>query len=292
RQATPMRAEPQRATRRDRAQAAPGVASWSSPTRMIAPPAPTPAVLARWRQEAGDSLVWSIVAPAVLWGEKDWPLRDEKAAQTEIDRLVNVAKPLGARALLLRTPASIRPGTVAAKRFHAAASRMRKMTPVVVWEPGGLWEREDAKAFVQDLGIIVVSDPLRDKVAGEPVVYARMRGLGADRRYHQGRLEDLMIAVAHAEEVFVVFDTAQSFVEAGRMRKLIEGLAAAGDGADDEADAEEADDDAEDDADSDDDDADDVEDGEDPDADDGDEDGDGDGDDDDDDDADEDADEG
>ena len=32
------------------------------------------------------------------------PLRDEKATQVEIDRLVNVVKPIGARALLLRTP--------------------------------------------------------------------------------------------------------------------------------------------------------------------------------------------
>ncbi len=193
-------------------------------------------------------MVWSVVAPAALWGEKDWPMRDEKATQAEVDRLVNVVKPLGARAVLLRTPASVRPGSVAAKRFHAVAARMRKMTPVVVWEAGGLWERDDAKAFVKDLGIVVVSDPLRDKIAGEPVVYARMRGLGADRRYHQGRLEDLVISFAGAEEVFVVIDTAQSYVEAGRLRKLLEGLAAEGaqDAAEDaDADLDEADEDDE-----------------------------------------------
>lgn len=200
----------------------------------VARPAPTPKVLARWREEIGDAMVWSIVAPAVLWGDRESPLRDEKATQVEIDRLVNVVKPIGARALLLRTPPTIRPGSVAAKRFLTVAERVRKMAPVVVWEPSGLWERRDAQAFVKHLGLIVACDPLRDEVAGEPIMYARMRGLGADRRYHQGRLEDILLAFAGVEEGFVVFDTAQSFAEAVRLRGLIEGLAAGGEGAESE----------------------------------------------------------
>lgn len=205
-------------------------------------PPPAPKVLERWRTEAGGAMVWAVVTPAIFWGEKDWPLRDEKATQAEIDRLVNVVKPLGARVVVLRTPPSIRPGTVAAKKFLAVAERVQKMAPVVVWEPNGLWEREDAQALVKGTSIIVSADPLRDDVEGEPVVYARMRGLGADRRYHAGRLEEIVVALAACEEAFVIFDTQDSFKEASRLRSLLEGLAA--ENAEDEADeGEDADDD-------------------------------------------------
>jgi uncharacterized protein YecE (DUF72 family) len=207
----------------------------------VGKPAPAPKVLERWRTEVGEAMVWSVVTPASFWGERDWPLRDEKATTAEIDRLVNVVKPLAARAVVLRTPASIRPGTVAAKRFVAVAERVRKMAPVVAWEPGGLWERDDAQELVAGTGVIVVADPLRDDVENESVVYARMRGLGSDRRYHAGRLEEIVVALANCEEAFIVFDTQESFAEATRLRKLIEGLARedADDEADDDVDDEE-----------------------------------------------------
>jgi uncharacterized protein YecE (DUF72 family) len=242
----------------------------------VGKPAPAPKVLERWRSEAGESMVWAVVTPASFWGERDWPLRDEKATTAEIDRLVNVVKPLGARAVVLRTPPSIRPGTVAAKRFLAVAERVKKMAPIVVWEPGGLWEREDAQDLVEGTGIVVAADPLRDEVDGEGVVYARLRGLGSDRRYHAGRLEEIVVALANCEEAFIVFDTHDSFAEATRLRKLIEGLAADEDGEEGEEDALDEDDDESDsvdedsdeDLDEDEDDADDADDDEDADDDD------------------------
>jgi uncharacterized protein YecE (DUF72 family) len=196
----------------------------------LRPPAPAPKALARWREDVGDEFVFALVAPPSLWGERDWPLRDAEATSREIDRLANLVHLLEPRAIVLRTPPAVRPGTVAFKRFLDVAARVKKLAPVCVWEPQGLWERDDAKAAVAGLGLVVAADPLRDDVAGEPVVYARMRGLGSDRRYHSGRLEDLVDAVRDAEEVFVVFDTPTGYGDALRLMATASGAATAEEG--------------------------------------------------------------
>src|SRR4051812_43901183 len=83
----------------------------------LRPPLPAPKVVGRWREELGEAFLFAVVAPQTLWGEKDWPLRDAKALRSEIDRIQQVTGALKPRALVLRTPTSIRPGSAAFKRF-------------------------------------------------------------------------------------------------------------------------------------------------------------------------------
>jgi uncharacterized protein YecE (DUF72 family) len=212
-------------------------------------PLPSPKVLAGWRAEVGDDFVFALVAQPALWGEPDWPLRDDKAVRPEIDRLTNVANALKPRALVLRTPASIRPGTAALKRFFGVVERLEKLAPICVWEPSGVWEHEAAVEAAADTKLVVASDPLRDDIEGETIVYARMRGLGSDRRYHTGRLEDLAEAIADAEEAFVVFATDTAFREATKLTAVLAGAEGEEDGEtdeDDEDDEDEEDEDADD----------------------------------------------
>jgi uncharacterized protein YecE (DUF72 family) len=193
------------------------------------PPFPATKVFASWRSELGKDFRFALVAPAALWGEKDWPLRDDVAVNREFDRFASWAKALEPEVIVLRTPAAIRPGSAALERFLSLTGRVKRLARRVVWEPAGVWEREAAVAASKTAGLVVACDPLRDAIDDESIVYAWMRGLGSDRRYHSGRLEDLADALETSVEAYVVFDTEGAFREATRLEALISGAEAAED---------------------------------------------------------------
>jgi len=190
-------------------------------------PLPSPKTLATQRRAAPEGFEQALVAPASLFGERDWPLRDPAALRSELDRLANFCDAVGASVLVLKTPLAITPGSVALKRFAPVLERAQKMAETVVWAPAGLWERDDAVAFAADFGALVACDPLRDALEEDDVVYARMRGIGEDRRYSMSKLEALAEALEGYEDAYVVFDSAESWREALGFRKLVGELAEA-----------------------------------------------------------------
>jgi hypothetical protein len=98
------------------------------------------------------------------------------------------------------------------------------MARVVVWEPTGVWEREAALEAVSDIeNLIVCADPLHDDVSGESHVYARLRGMGVDNRYNDGKLEDIAEKLAECEEAWVVIATPTGFGEANKLTAMLEG---------------------------------------------------------------------
>ena len=204
-------------------------------------PAPSPKSLAGWKKQSPEGFVFSVVAPASLYGAADWPLRDANALRSELDRLANNVRALGAEAVVLRTPMAITPGSAALKRLLPVFEQVKKFSPLVVWEPVGVWEHEDALAAVGDADVVVASDPLRDAPEA-PVVYARLRGLGGDHRYTMGRLEALAEALAGVDEAFVVFSSQESWREAVGFARLAGELASSeGDDEDDDLDDEDDD---------------------------------------------------
>lgn len=185
-------------------------------------PVPPPKKVSQWRKDAGDDFVFAISAPDTLWGDPEFPLRDPVHTRAEIDRLQNVVSALQPEILVFRSPLALRPGSAAQERFRAlCVERLQKMATVIVWEPTGIWEREAALKVVEDLeNVLVVADPLHDDVSGESHVYARMRGMGVDSRYHAGKLEDIIAAIEHCDEAWVVFETPAAFKEASALMNL------------------------------------------------------------------------
>ncbi len=206
-------------------------------------PVPSPKVLASWKKHCPAGFTYGLVAPASLYGDASWPLRDAAAVRSETDRLANNIDALGAGVLVLRTPMAISPGSVALNRFSPVLERLKKAAPVVVWEPSGLWEREAAVEHAAKFGAIVACDPLHDELDG-PIAYARMRGLGVDRRYHAGRLEELAEALASCDEAYVVFESGSAWREALGFKGIAAGVGAQAmleGGDDDEGDDEDGD---------------------------------------------------
>lgn len=186
----------------------------------LRPPVPSPKVLAGWQRSAPEGFTFAAVAPDSLYGERDWPLRDPIKLQSELDRFANQVNALKARVVVLRTPIAVSPGSVALKRFLPVLDRAKNFGAVLVWEPSGLWEREEAVAVASDFNAVVAGDPLQNEPE-ENIVYARMRGLGTDQRYTMGRLEALAERIAGADEAFVVFDSGSAWREAVGFAKLV-----------------------------------------------------------------------
>lgn len=192
----------------------------------LRPPLPGPKALSGWKKEAPEGFVYAAVAPPALYGDRDFPLKNESTVRSEVDRMGNNVDALGAKVIVFRTPMSISPGSVGLRRLQPVLERARKMAPTVVWDPAGLWERETAVRFAKPLGVVVASDPLRDDVEGEAVVYARMRGLGSDARYSPARLEDLLSKLEGAETAYVVFASDGAWKESGQLSRLAGTLSA------------------------------------------------------------------
>jgi uncharacterized protein YecE (DUF72 family) len=188
-------------------------------------PLPAPKRLQKLRAEMGEEFVLAAIAPMSLYGEEDFPLRDAANTRSEVDRLQNADSALKPDVLIFRTPKSLRPGSAGIERFLTLCrDRLCKMARVVVWEPTGVWEREAALEVTDAIeNLIVCADPLRDDVSGESHVYARLRGIGMDQRYNDGKLEDLLEKLAESEEAWVVFATATGWKEATRLDSLAKG---------------------------------------------------------------------
>lgn len=188
-------------------------------------PLPAPKRLQKMRAELGEGFVLSAIAPTTLFGSEDAPLRDAAHTRAEVDRLQNAVSALGLDVIVFRTPRALRPGTAALERWVALCrDRLCKMARVVVWEPTGVWEREAALEAVSDIeNLIVCADPLHDDVSGESHVYARLRGMGVDNRYNDGKLEDIAEKLAECEEAWVVIATPTGFGEANKLTAMLEG---------------------------------------------------------------------
>lgn len=184
-------------------------------------PLPSPKTLATQRKSAPERFEHGLVAPDSLYGERDWPLRDPALVRSELDRLANFCDAFGASVLVFKTPMAVSPGSVALKRFEPVLERAQKMAETVVWCPAGLWERDDAVDFAADFNAIVACDPLRDEIEEAEVVYARMRGLGEDRRYSMAKLEELAETLNGVEDAYVVFESGEKWREALGFRKLV-----------------------------------------------------------------------
>jgi uncharacterized protein YecE (DUF72 family) len=192
------------------------------------PPAAVPAIgtLRRWRKSVPPHFVFAVVAGPHLSRVKasDTAERELEAARAAIDALQ-------ARCFVLRTPPEVTPAQVWRDRIGKLIERFPRDATHFVWEPGGVWEIEDAAAQAKAWGIVLAVDPAREAVAPGPVAYLRMRALGETRAFGAVALERVVKGVGARREVFAVVETDTALVEAKRLRQLVRmGRAAAAGG--------------------------------------------------------------
>ena len=219
------------------------------------PAPPTAKHLGRLKREAPEGFQFVVVA-----GRSLSDLASSEPDQALVDATRQAAQTLGARFVLLRTPASAGPSA----RTRARLARLNEMltgaAAAVAWEPRGMWTDEELAGVAEELRITLVRDLAEQDAPAESVVYTRLRALGRNTRLGSGAIERVSERLMDAEEAYIVIEGDGPAGVAKRLRASLgqmreDEAAFAGE---DEEDADEDEEDADDDAHSDDDELDDA----------------------------------
>jgi uncharacterized protein YecE (DUF72 family) len=173
-----------------------------------------PRTLRRWRNSVPPTFAFSVVLPPIVCS-----LRSSEQSDAALQAAIAAATAVEAPVLLIATPVSVTPTTVNRKRLAELVGRLNRDVIKVAWEPSGLWEDDDARAVAATLGLVLVGDPARDDLAPGPVAYARLRGLGDDRRLSGSRLDRAVERLRSFRDAFVVVESDRPTAVARALRE-------------------------------------------------------------------------
>jgi len=164
-----------------------------------APTLPSPSRLRRLRGDAPEGFCFSLVVPAKL---AELASSEPDVALVEATRAAATA--LGARWLVLRTPAAVAPSARSRARLTRIVEAMRGAAGGFAWEPRGVWTDEDAEATASALGVVLVRDLAEHEAPPGPIVYTRLLALGRNARIGAGIIERVAERLEGADEAFVI----------------------------------------------------------------------------------------
>jgi uncharacterized protein YecE (DUF72 family) len=171
-------------------------------------PLPRPSTLRRWRYRVPEEFVFALVAPRDAIVSRLGPFRFDEAQQQRLGWTVTAADALRAAAVVIQTPVEFTTSRRDRDRFAAFAERLpRERDRLWVWAPAGLWDADSAYPFAEKLGLVCAFDPLTAAVPGGEVLYARLVGLGARRRFSESASSEIAEAVMlpDVRRVYVAF---------------------------------------------------------------------------------------
>ena len=181
--------------------------------------APTATTLRRWRKKVEPSFEFCVVT-----GPNLSRLKEGADYDTELATMLESAKLLEARVLLVATPSDVTPSRLWRDRLAKLVEKLPGDASTIVWEPTGLWELEDAAGFAKTLGITLCVDPSRDAIPAGDVAYGRLRALGASRSYSVSALERIAANIGERRDAYVVIETPAALKEAKTLRGLVRAL--------------------------------------------------------------------
>jgi uncharacterized protein YecE (DUF72 family) len=177
---------------------------------------PTLKTLRAWRKEVGPAFEFCIVAPAALRSP-----RPAEALDREIEATLAMVDAAQARTLLVQTAPDVTPSSVWRERLVKLFERLGRDGTLVVWEPSGLWEAEEAAVFAKKHGAVLCVDPFQAGVPRGPVAYLRLRALGETRSFGGARLEALAAELRERREVYVVVEAPRALTTAMSLDALV-----------------------------------------------------------------------
>jgi len=135
------------------------------------------------------------------------PTEANRAAWREVEAQ---AKAAGARGILFKSPAAFTPSAAHIENLRAFRRDVIGDVPYeLVWEPRGIWAREELDALAAELGLTIAVDPHTDVAMPEPVsgnAYYVITAPAGRLRFSEDDLVDLHeFAMAHDGLVRLVF---------------------------------------------------------------------------------------
>jgi hypothetical protein len=186
------------------------------------PAPPSAKYLGRLRREAPEGFNFVLVAGRALVELTGNPPGDVVAATRK------AAEALGARWLLLRTPASAGPSSRTRARLARLVEELEGAARGLAWEPRGAWTDEELVEVASELDVALVRDLAEQDPPPSPLVYTRLLALGRNSRLGSGALERVADRLEGVEEAFIVIEGEGGAGVAKRLRQTLgETLAAA-----------------------------------------------------------------
>ncbi|MEB3806896.1 MAG: DUF72 domain-containing protein [Desulfurococcales archaeon] len=207
--------------------------------------------LKRIKQEAPEDFEFSVKAwmlvthkyNAKLWKRLKKPVPDNKedygffqdneAVAWAWRETINAAEAIGAKVIVLQTPASFKPTKENVNRLSTFLSKHWPEGYTLAWEPRGeWWDRRDLlEGFNKEFGLLIAGDVLRGRMppSGQDKLYTRLHGLGgAEVNYrYKYTVEDLqrlldIVRSGGWEISYVLFNNVFSYEDAVAFKRLYE----------------------------------------------------------------------
>src|SRR5690606_19832273 len=187
---------------------------------------PKPATLHRFGASLPEGFLTSLVVPQSCLRSASGTLRVDEELEARFAWLLEAADALSARFLVISTAADLTPGQRDRDRLSELFARIpRPGRRMLVWDPKGLWEREEIERVAEREGVLAAFDPLEDETPDGDIVYARLRTVGARNRITSGMLTETLARLIDAapDEAYVAIQSERSFKEAVTLAAIAAG---------------------------------------------------------------------
>ena len=177
--------------------------------------APRKRTLEAMKSESPADLVFAVLVP------KRFTALESDTSEADLTSVLDTARALEARWLVVRTPPTARPGARTRARLTRLIELLKPAGVPIVWEPSGLLAEAEAEALAQGLGVTLARDPARDDLPESAVAYARIQALGAGGRVRSSAIERAAERLASFEEAYVVIEGDNALRAAKDLRSLL-----------------------------------------------------------------------
>jgi uncharacterized protein YecE (DUF72 family) len=178
--------------------------------------APRKRTLETMKSESPAQMVFAVVVPKAL------ATLENEVTEADVAPVLDTARGLGARWIVLRTPPTARPSSRTRARLTHLVGLLRAAEVAVAWEPSGLMaEDEEADALAATLGVTLARDPARDDLPEGAVAYCRIQSLGTGGRVRGSAIERAADRLADFAEAYVVIEGDNALRAAKDLRGLL-----------------------------------------------------------------------
>jgi uncharacterized protein YecE (DUF72 family) len=203
--------------------------------------APRKRTLETMKSEAPAHLVFAVVVPKALSTLETDP------TDADVASVLDTARGLAARWIVLRTPPTARPSSRTRARLTRLVELLKAAEIAIAWEPSGLLAEAEAEELAASLSVTLARDPARDDLPEGAVAYCRIQSLGAAGRVRGSAIERAADRLADFQEAYVIIEGDNALRAAKDLRSLLgvgkNGASVAGDDGEELDDEEELDED-------------------------------------------------
>lgn len=208
---------------------------------------PSPEIARRWKSEAPEGFEFTVKAWQIITHEATSPTYKRLSIQltqtqkrqlgsfklTDMtsmawQRMLEIARILGANKVLFQCPASFMPTAENKKRMKSFFKEIPRQGIVCIWEPRGDWKTKEIAEVCDELNLVHCVDPLAANGITSGLIYWRLHGIGSYRhRYSDHELYNLKrkliekIETSECREAYVFFNNLSMWDDSLRMKRLL-----------------------------------------------------------------------